>query len=191
MIPLFDQKHSKKIPYLTILLILINIVVFFISQENQAQVIQTYGFIPGEFNFFHLLTSMFLHLDGWHLLVNMWFLWVFGYGVENKIGSLKFLVFYFLCGIFSALAYFLIGENLTVSLIGASGAISGILGGYLLLFPKNKLKVFPNFTFPSFFYILLWFFAQVLFMFLGGGEISYAGHVVGFISGFILILFFK
>lgn len=186
MIPLFDTKRSKKIPYITIFLILLNIVVFFIFKENEA-----YRFVPGQFNFIHLLTSMFLHANVWHLLVNIWFLWIFGDNVEGKIGHLKFLFFYFLCGIFSAIIYLFLGTNLNVSLMGASGAISGILGGYLILFPKNRLRVFPNFNFYSFVYILLWFLIQLLLVYFGSGEVAYSGHVAGFITGIILVLFFK
>ena len=134
---------------------------------------------------------MFLHVSVWHLLINMWFLWVFGDNVESKIGHIKFLFFYILCGVFSTLIYFLAGENLNVPLVGASGAVSGILGAYIVLFPKNKLKVFPDFTLSSFWYILFWFLIQVIFMNLGGGDVAYLGHIGGFISGAILIFFFK
>jgi len=188
MIPLFDKKSSKKIPYITILLVSINIVLFLVFKNN---LIPFYAFIPGDFSIVTLFTHMFLHANIFHLLINVWFLWVFGDAIENRIGHLKFLLFYFLCGVCSALIYFLIGDNLNVPLIGASGAISGILGSYLILFPKNKLKVFPNFTFSSFVYIFLWFSLQLLFIYFGSGSVSYLGHVGGFLSGFILILFFK
>jgi len=191
MIPLFDNKRSKKIPYITILLILLNVVIFFVFKESQTDIIKLYGFIPGEFNFFHILISMFLHANIWHLLFNIWFLWIFGDNVENRIGHLKFLLFYFLCGISSAIIYSILGNNLTIPLIGASGAISGILGGYLILFPKNKLRVFPNFNFYSFVYILLWFLIQLLLVYFGNGEVGYLGHVGGFIIGIILVLFLK
>ena len=192
MIPLFDKKTSKKIPYTTILLILFNILFFFLFKDNLNEIIYSYGFIPGNFNLVHILTSMFLHVNIFHLIFNIWFLWVFGDNVEGRIGHSKFLFFYLLCGALSTLIYFLFaGENLNVPLVGASGAISGILGSYLILFPKNKLRVFPNFVFSSFWYILLWFCIQLFFMYLGGGNTAYLGHVGGFISGLILIFFFK
>ncbi|HOI59767.1 MAG TPA: rhomboid family intramembrane serine protease [Candidatus Pacearchaeota archaeon] len=191
MIPLFDKKISKKTPYVTILLVSVNILLFFLFKENLTDIIFLYGFIPGEFNFIHILTAMFLHVNFWHLIVNMWFLWVFGDNVEARIGHIKFLFFYILCGIFSTLIYFLAGQNLNIPLVGASGAISGILGSYIILFPKNKLRVFPNITFSSFAYILLWFCIQLFFMYLGGGNVAYLGHIGGFISGIILILFLK
>lgn len=192
MIPLFDNKKSKKIPYITILLILINVLIFFGVSHSLNKTIYLYGFIPGAFNFIHIFTSMFLHVSAFHLIFNMWFLWVFGDSVENKIGHIKFLFFYLLCGIFSTLIYFFfVGENLNIPLVGASGAISGVLGAYFVLFPRNKLRVFPNFNFYSFIYIFLWFFAQLLFMYLGGGDIAYLGHVGGFIAGILFIFFFK
>lgn len=191
MIPLFDKKISKKTPYITILLVSVNILLFFLFKENLGNIILSYGFIPGEFNFIHILTAMFLHVNFWHLIVNMWFLWVFGDNVEAKIGHVKFLFFYISCGICSTLIYFLAGQNLNIPLVGASGAISGILGSYVILFPKNKLKVFPNIVFSSLLYILLWFCIQLFFMYLGGGNIAYLGHIGGFISGIILIFFLK
>lgn len=191
MIPLFDKKISKKTPYITILLVSVNILLFFLFKENLGNIILSYGFIPGEFNFIHILTAMFLHVNFWHLIVNMWFLWVFGDNVEAKIGHVKFLFFYILCGICSTLIYFLAGQNLNIPLVGASGAISGILGSYIILFPKNKLKVFPNIVFSSFAYILLWFCVQLFFMYLGEGNVAYLGHIGGFLSGIILIFFLK
>ncbi len=191
MIPLFDKKISRKTPFVTIFLIAINILLFFLFKNDLNEIIYLYGFVPGEFNLFHILTAMFLHVSVWHLLINMWFLWVFGDNVESKVGHIKFLFFYILCGIFSTLIYFLAGENLNVPLVGASGAVSGILGAYIVLFPKNKLKVFPDFTLSSFWYILFWFLIQVIFMNLGGGDVAYLGHIGGFISGAILIFFFK
>lgn len=191
MIPLFDKKISGKNPYVTMLLILVNVLLFFIFKDNLNDIIHLYGFVPGDFNFIHMLTAMFLHVNIWHLLINMWFLWIFGDNAEGKIGHIKFLLFYILCGIFSTLIYFLSGENLNIPLVGASGAISGILGSYVILFPKNKLKIFPNFTFSSFIYIFFWFCIQLLFMCLGGGDTAYLGHIGGFASGVILIFFFK
>lgn len=191
MIPLFDKKISEKTPLITILLVSINILLFFLFKDNLSDIIYSYGFVPGEFNFFHILTAMFLHVNILHLLFNMWFLWIFGDNVEGRIGHIKFLFFYILCGISSTLIYFLAGQNLNIPLVGASGAISGILGSYIILFPKNKLKVFPDFTFSSFWYIIFWFLIQIVFMYFGGENVAYLGHIGGFISGLVIILFFK
>lgn len=188
MIPLFDVRKSKKTPYITIALIVINIVLFSVFKDT---LIDLYGFVPGKFSLIHIFTAMFLHTSIFHLLFNMWFLWIFGDNVEGRIGHLKFLVFYLLSGLVASLIYFLFGENLNMSIVGASGAISGILGAYLFLFPKNKLRVFPNFTFPSFLYIILWFLLQLFFVYSGGEGVAYLGHIAGFITGFILIMFFK
>ncbi|MFA7141729.1 MAG: rhomboid family intramembrane serine protease [Candidatus Paceibacterota bacterium] len=187
MIPLFDKKKSKKFPLITIFLILSNILLFFLFKDS----LELYGFIGGRFKFLHILTAMFLHVNLVHLLFNMWILWIFGENVENKIGHIKFFFFYILCGILATLIYFFSGENLNVPLVGASGAISGILGAYIILYPKNKLRVFPNFTFSSFWYILFWFLFQIIFMNLGEGNVAYLGHIGGFIAGIILIAFFR
>lgn len=172
MIPLFDLKKSKKFPYITVILITINIVLFFLFK----------GDFEGIF-----FEGIFLHINIWHLLFNMWFLWIFGDNVEGRIGHLKFFFFYFLCGIIPLL---FLREMTSVPAVGASSAIAGVMGAYLFLFPKNKLKVFPNFVFPSFLYIILWALIQVLFFSLDGGMSSF-GHIAGFVTGFILILFFK
>jgi len=165
MIPLFDLKKSKKIPCITIALILTNIIFFFVKQDF----------------------SLFSHVNLWHLLSNMWFLWIFGDNVEAKIGPLKFLFLYFISGIVTLI---FIKEMTSVPAVGASSAIAGVMGAYLILFPKNKLKVFPNFTCPSFVYIILWILLQALFFYFEGG-FSFLGHMVGFISGILIVLFFK
>jgi len=192
MIPLYDIKRSKKIPFVTILLILINTVLFFLLCNNLDYLAFNYGFIPGDFNVLSLFTSMFLHVSFLHVLANMWFLWVFGDAVEGKIGHLNFLFLYFFSGICSCLFYFLFSEySILTPVIGASGAISGIVGAYLLLFPKNKLRVFPCFTFLSIFYIVFWFFFQIFFAFLGNAEVAYLGHIGGFLAGILFIIIFK
>lgn len=191
MIPLYDIKRSKKIPFITILLILINIVLFFLLYENLDKIAFYYGFIPGEFNLLSLFTSMFIHMSFLHVIGNMWFLWVFGDSVEGKIGHFKFLLLYIFSGICSSAFYFLFSEyDLLTPVIGASGAISGIVGAYLFLFPKNKLRVFPCFTFLSIFYIVFWFLFQLFFAMFGNSETAYLGHIGGFLGGIIFVLIY-
>jgi membrane associated rhomboid family serine protease len=122
----------------------------------------------------------------------MLFLWVFGRNIESKIGSFKFIVFYLLCGIISVLAYALM-EDRGNALIGASGAISGVLGAYLILFPRNKIRaVVPIIVFwttasiPAFVFIIIWFVIQLLS--LGSDDmVAYSSHIGGFIAGMLLI----
>jgi len=162
-----------------------------------------YGAIPARIlkgeGILTLITSMFLHAGFLHLIGNMWFLWIFGDNVEYALGKMKFLFFYFLCGILSGLFNILLasGEALSIPTIGASGAISGILGGYLILYPKNKIRAFfllifqpIVFSVPAFFYIGIWF----LYQFLSVGTLSsvaYFAHIGGFISGMIFVLFLR
>lgn len=202
MFPLYDESRaSNKIPWVTILLIIVNVALFLISFANLDQFIEVFGLVPEEFltgeNRLGILTSMFLHAGFGHLLGNMWFLWVFGDNLERHLGKFKFLVFYLLCGICSGLIYCLLAVDKTIPVIGASGAISGVLGGYLVCFPKNKIRALvPVFYFihilsiPAFIYLGIWFLYQFLYMNVDP-FIAYWGHIGGFISGMILILFFR
>jgi len=195
MLPLYDENKRKGFPFITIILVVFNIYFFFVSFSNPDFYFDNYAFSFKNLfdgNLFTIFSSMFLHGNIIHLLGNMLFLWVFGRNIEIKIGSLKFLIFYFLCGIFSVLTYALI-EDKTMSLIGASGAISGVLGAYLILFPRNKIKtIVPIIVFlttasiPAFVFIIIWFLIQLLS--IGSADmIAYSSHIGGFIAGAILI----
>jgi membrane associated rhomboid family serine protease len=150
--------------------------------------------------FLTLITSMFMHGGIAHLLGNMLFLWIFGDNIENVLGHLKYLVFYLLCGVLASLSHvfatLILGQNLLIPSFGASGAISAVLGGYLLLFPTRGVYVWLFFffvvTIPAFIVVGLWFVFQVLngLGTLGGeeaGGIAYAAHIGGFISGLFLV----
>ncbi|MCW3080118.1 rhomboid family intramembrane serine protease [Segetibacter sp.] len=150
--------------------------------------------------FLTLITSMFMHGGIAHLLGNMLFLWIFGDNIENKLGHLKYLVFYLLCGTLASLSHvfatLILGQNLLIPSLGASGAISAVLGGYLLLFPTRGVHVwlflFFVVTIPAFIVVGFWFVFQVLngLGTLGGeeaGGIAYAAHIGGFISGLFLV----
>lgn len=195
MLPLYDENKRKGFPFITIILVVFNIYFFFVSFSNPDFYFDNYAFSFKNLfdgNLFTIFSSMFLHGNIIHLLGNMLFLWVFGRNIEIKIGSFKFLIFYFLCGIFSVLTYALI-EDKTMSLIGASGAISGVLGAYLILFPRNKIKtIVPIIVFlttasiPAFVFIIIWFLIQLLS--IGSADmIAYSSHIGGFIAGAILI----
>jgi len=175
MIPISDERESGKFPILTITLILINAVVFLFIFFNLDFFIQEFGFIPekvknGE-RLYTFLSSLFIHASFSHLIGNLWFLWIFGDNVEAKIGRIKFLILYFLSGLGSLILFSFTTSNKTIPVVGASGAISGILGAYLVLFPKNKIKaIVPFFYFyrivsiPALFYIGIWFLYQFLYM---------------------------
>jgi len=206
MFPLYDESfHSRKLPYITILLILLNVFIFLItyfSPDFEKAVFQ-YGTVPSRIlkgeGVFTLITSMFLHAGFLHLIGNMWFLWIFGDNVEHNLGKMKFVIFYFLCGVLAGLFHIFLasGEELAIPTIGASGAISGLLGGYLILYPKNKIRAFflvlftpIIFSVPAFFYIGIWF----LYQFLSAGtpsSVAYFAHIGGFIAGMILVLLMK
>lgn len=149
--------------------------------------------------FLTLLTSMFMHGGFAHIAGNMLFLWIFGDNLENIMGHFKYLVFYILCGILAGLSHvfatFFLGQNMLVPSLGASGAISAVLGGYMLLFPTRGVHVWIFFfivTIPAFITVGLWFVFQVLngLGTLGGeeaGRVAYAAHIGGFIAGLLLV----
>lgn len=150
-----------------------------------------------------LLTSIFMHGSFAHIFGNMLFLWIFGDNIENKTGHLRYLIFYLVCGILASLAHVysavLIGEDLLIPTLGASGAISGVLGAYILLFPKKRVSVIMFYfltDMPAIAVIGIWFLFQLIsgLGLLGagaqGGGIAYGAHIGGFISGILLIKFF-
>lgn len=199
MLPLYDEKRKRGIPFITIILVVFNIYFFYISFFNPDYYFNNYAFSFNDlFNgrLFTIFTSMFLHGSIVHLLGNMLFLFVFGKNIEAKIGSLRFLLFYLLCGVFAILAYSLMEDRASL-LIGASGAISGVLGAYLVLFPKNKIRaIVPIIVFwtvasvPAFLFIIVWFLIQLLS--LGTSDmVAYSSHIGGFVSGILLIKSFS
>jgi membrane associated rhomboid family serine protease len=201
VIPISDKKRTGKFPLITISLILINIFIFLFTFSNLDFYIQKYGFIPKEIEggrkLYTFLSSLFIHAGLSHLIGNLWFLWIFGDNVEAKIGRIKFLILYFLSGFFSLILFSLTAQNKTIPVVGASGAISGVLGAYLIFFPKNKIKALvPVFYFyrivsiPAIFYIGIWFLYQFLLMPLNP-SVAYWGHIGGFLTGIILAKIFQ
>src|SRR6516225_8214806 len=139
MFPLRDTQPSYSRPVVTILLIVVNMLVFLfeISLESfdRNAFIAAYGLVPDHFSFFTLLTSMFLH-GGWmHVLGNMWFLWIFGDNIEDILGPAKYLIFYLVCGAAAGLTQVLSNPYSRIPTVGASGAIAGVMGAYLIKFP--------------------------------------------------------
>lgn len=150
--------------------------------------------LPVQFN---LISSMFMHGDIGHIIGNMLFLWIFGDNIENRIGHIRFAIFYLICGFAAAFGQILMDTGSVIPMLGASGAISGVLGGYVLLFPTNRVRVviirFMVQTVPAWVALGLWIAMQVFLGFMsssGGGGVAYAAHIGGFVAGLALIKIF-
>jgi len=202
MLPLYDEVClGEKKPVGLIFLIGLNILLFLFSLSNLRFFIHKFGLIPARIfsgqGYFTLFTSLFFHAGFWHLLGNMWFLWVFGANLERRIGTLRFLLFYFFSGIFSSLFYLFLASEQFLPAIGASGAVSGVLGGYLVLFPQHRIvSLVPIFFFieiiavPAVIFIGLWFLYQLLYI---GSQtiVAYWAHIGGFLAGVFLMKLVK
>ena len=219
MIPLHDDNPTTIRPIVTIGLIVACVLVFAwqlnLSEQNYVRMVYGLGVIPavllGERPLpaelavvapeISLLTSMFLH-GGWlHLIGNMLYLWIFGNNVEDAMGHVRFVIFYLACGVAAAFAQVAQDPASVVPMIGASGAIGGVLGAYLLLHPKAKVLVLLPLGFlsqliriPAFIVLGLWFLLQFVHSAMtpgAGGGVAYWAHIGGFVAGAILILVFK
>lgn len=204
MLPISDENPTKRFPVVTVLLILANVAVFFAWQMKVGlpKSVALAGLTPAELKpvslvgVEHLFTSMFMHGGIAHLLGNLWFLWIFGDNVEDEIGRIKFVILYLLSGIAGAAAHVALFSDAKLPLVGASGAISGVLGAYLVLHPKARVKMFAGlwlFELPAWFYLLLWIGLQVLAITLAkdvaGLRIAYWAHIGGFVAGMFLSIF--
>ena len=188
------------------LLIVINILVFLfeisLDPYSRNEFIAIYGLAPDHFALQSVLTSMFLH-GGWmHLLGNMWFLWIFGDNIEDILGSAKYLLFYLLCGAAAAMTQFLGDPGSRIPMVGASGAIAGVMGAYLVKFPHSRIHAllfivvfFTTVEVPAWLMLIWWFFIQ-FFNGVGtighssasqGGGVAFLAHVGGFVAGIALI----
>lgn len=207
MFPIRDHNPSGRTPYITYALIAANILIFlayfpFMDDEALFTFYYDWAMIPAGisqgFGWETLITSMFLH-GGWmHIIGNMLFLWIFGDNMEDEMGHLPFLVFYLASGIGAGLAHWLAAPFSTVPTVGASGAIAGVMGGYLLLFPKARVDIlliiivfFKIFPIPAWVMLGLWFALQ-LFNGVGAdpmtGGVAYWAHAGGFVIGIVLTL---
>jgi rhomboid family protein len=204
MFPLRDTQRSYSTPIVTTLIIVVNLLIFLyqasLDQWSGNQFIAVYGLTPTRFHLLNMFTSMFLH-GGWmHVLGNMWFLWVFGDNVEEVLGHGKFLLFYLMCGVAAAATHVLFNTDSRLPTVGASGAIAGVMGAYLVKFPRNRIVtlIFFGFIFfadiPAVFMLGYWFLIQV---FSGVGTVGYShlseggtawfAHIGGFIAGMVLV----
>jgi membrane associated rhomboid family serine protease len=202
MIPIKVTQPSYSRPAITVLLIAVNIMVFlhqvWLDPYSQNQFVRLYALRPAYFHFENLLTHMFLHAGWLHVLGNMLFLWVFGDNVEDILGHGKYLLFYLLCGVVAGLTQMAIDPYSRIPIVGASGAIAGVMGAYLVKFPRSEVKMVTwfilifTFDLPAWAMLIYWFAIQ-LFGGVGSvGEASQGGtaffaHVGGFITGIVLI----
>jgi membrane associated rhomboid family serine protease len=210
MIPLRDVIPSRTTPYITIALIVLNVLVFFFQLslgEGVNDFILAFGLVPAAFSWVAVFTSMFLHGGFLHAGGNMLYLWIFGDNVEDRMGHGRFLVFYLLCGVAAALAQAYINPDSIVPMVGASGAIAGVMGAYFVLYPHSRIvTLVPLFVYfqvlevPAVFFLGIWFLMQ----FLSGvgsiatavagesaGGIAFWAHVAGFVAGLGGVLLFR
>ena len=217
MFPIKDDNPTESRPYVTCALIGLNILIFFYQiglEENiRTSLIFEYGFKPSQLfsnensmnlkqsSLFTIFTSMFLHGGLFHLLGNMLFLWIYGNNVEDSMGHIKFLIFYLLCGLAASLLQAIVSFNSSIPMIGASGAVSGVLSAYFLLYPKARvltlvvLLIFITFIrIPAGLLIGFWFLSQIINAYFNDPNspgVAWYAHIGGFLMGLLLIPFFK
>jgi membrane associated rhomboid family serine protease len=231
LFPLRDENPTSLTPLLTIAIVLANVAVWVLVQgggvsfEALSDSVCRYGAIPAEITgrtggyrgvqlgpevpacefggltLSAIFTSMFLH-GGWmHLLANMWFLWLFGNNIEDSMGHLRFLVFYVAVGVLAGVAHVASGPGSPVPTVGASGAISGVMGAYLVLYPRVRIRTLFWFLIfirvipvPAWLVLVYWFALQVLsgaVAPLEGGGVAFWAHVGGFVAGVVLVKLFE
>ncbi len=205
MIPLYDTLHSRRFPVMNWLLIGVNVLVFLyelsLSPAGLDRLTRTWGLIPAQLLarpaalWVTILTSMFLHGGWFHIISNMWVLFIFGDNVEDRLGGVRYLIFYLLSGVAAAVLQALILPTSLVPTIGASGAIAGVLGAYLVLYPRAKvaslvpiLFIFTIIEIPAFLFLLFWFISQLFSGWLtlqgtAGSGVAWWAHVGGFLFG--------
>ena len=185
--PYKDENVAKSTPYVTYALIAINVIIFIVSLTDFETIINTYGFKPSEFVLITIITSMFLHGGIGHVFGNMWYLFMFGDNVEDRLGKVKYVIFYMLAGLAATLTHYITNISSSIPAIGASGAISGVLGAYIVFFPHAKVHTigpfYQRFTIPAYTMLGLWFLMQFLGVFAGEGGIAFFAHIGGFVFG--------
>ena len=203
MLPIGDDNTGRRItPVVTYILIALNVLFFLVEMSGGEAFIQRWAFVPRRFladpagDFLTLFTAMFMHAGWLHLLGNMLYLWIFGDNVEDRFGHAKFVIFYLVSGIAATFAQLAFSADSAVPNLGASGAVAGVLGAYLLLYPKGRVHVMMGrgvVPAPALMVIGLWFVLQ-LFSGIGsvasnvdeGGGVAYMAHIGGFVMGFLL-----
>ncbi|GIW08907.1 MAG: rhomboid family intramembrane serine protease [Dehalococcoidia bacterium] len=215
MIPVGDDNEQFGPAIVTMTLLALNLVAFFVQIVLGEAFTYAFSFVPADLSLFllgrapaevliTLVTAMFLHASLGHLLGNLVFLWVFGDNVEHRLGSGLFLVFYFVCGLAATLTQYLIDPVSTIPNLGASGAISGVLGAYFVLFPGNLVRVFVwpfslflgTVAIPALIMLGFWFLLQLWggvdqFGQVSSGGVAFWAHVGGFVAGMVLSVPFR
>lgn len=220
MIPIRDTIPSKTFPYVTVGLIVANSAIFLFEVslgQRLNEFLTTFGLIPVRFfrsvngdygiisRFLPFFTSMFLHGGWFHAIGNMWYLWIFGDNVEDRMGHFRYFIFYILCGLAAGFAHIFTNQSSGVPTVGASGAIAGVMGAYFILYPTARIwTLIPIFFFiryvelPAFallgFWILMQFFSGAISLSAGasqGGGVAWWAHIGGFAAGAILVFIFR
>lgn len=212
MIPLRDTEEIETVPFFTILLIVVNSLIFMyiyftagampVPEEYLASVYGQFGLVPAKIlnaplfsmSYLTFITSIFLHGSWSHLIFNMLFLWIFGNNIEDYFGHFHFLFFYLLAGVIASLVQLLTMSTSSMPVIGASGAIAGIMGAYFLLFPRSRIRTLVFFFFitiveiPAPVYLLIWFLSQLfegLSSFGVASGVAFFAHIGGFVFGLL------
>ena len=213
MFPLYDTVRSRTFPFINLTLILANALAFLYELRMDPaaleQFIFTWGLIPARFlgdsfnTWTTIFSSMFLHGGWFHIINNMWVLFIFGDNVEGGMGSLRYLLFYLLSGAAAALLQTYVLSSSLVPMIGASGAVAGVLGAYLILFPRARIAslvpilfIFTIVEIPAMLFLIFWFLSQLYsgwFSIQGGGAsgIAWWAHIGGFVFGLIMVFLFR
>ena len=210
MIPLRDVIPSRTTPYITVTIIAINAIAWLFEVSLDPEVLNrfltVYGVVPANFSPPTLITSMFLHGSWMHVIGNMWYLWIFGDNVEDRLGHGRFIVFYLLCGIAAALGQIVMDPTSTLPTIGASGAIAGVMGAYFVLYPQSRVLtlvpwiiIWEVIELPAWVLLGFWFLMQlfsagtiaVTASSHGSGGVAFAAHVAGFVVGMAGVFVFK
>jgi membrane associated rhomboid family serine protease len=214
VIPLRDDNPTRRLPWMTILLIAVNVAAFayewMLTQPGLDAFLRTWAYVPARYladpfapgQIATLFAAMFLHAGPVHILGNMLYLWIFGNNVEDRLGPWLYVAFYLTCGLAATAAQTLVGPDVTIPTLGASGAVAGVLGAYALLYPRaGVVTIIPIFFFfeiarvPALFVIGFWFVLQLangLASFgpetLQSGGVAWFAHIGGFVAGLLLII---
>lgn len=208
MLPVQDFRPTKIFPVVTYVIIAVNVLVFLLeifleTTENLEWFYYNFAIIPANIvegkQLYTLITAMFMHGGYAHIFGNMLYLHIFGNNVEDSMGSKRFIMFYLVCGLVASFMQIFIDPASTIPNLGASGAIAGVLGGYLIMYPTDRIGTLLGYTYvrvPAFFVLLFWFVLQLFSGFLSLGDTSTGGiaffaHIGGFVAGLILIFLFR
>jgi membrane associated rhomboid family serine protease len=205
MIPLRDVIPSRTTPYITITIIALNAVAWLfelsLPEDVRQAFLTLYGVVPADFRPVTAVTSMFLHGSWMHVIGNMWYLWIFGDNIEDRLGHGRYIFFYLLCGIVAAAGQIAIDPTSTLPTIGASGAIAGVMGAYFVLYPRSRVLTLVTVIFlweivevPAILLLGFWFLMQLfsagaiaVTASTSGGGVAFMAHVAGFVTGMISV----